>query len=100
MWSIMMVGLVALNVLDYLITAFFIRSGGFEVEANPVAREFGESLGLAGMLLFKLSVIVFVVAAIHIIKLRRPIAARRLLAAFCGIMLAVVIYNLWLIRVY
>src|SRR5260221_10953931 len=97
MWCILTVGLVTLNLFDYLLTAILVRVGGVEIEANPLARGVCENHGLVGMFVFKLAVIAFVVIVIHVLRVRRPATARRLLGGFCGLMLGVVVYNFWLV---
>src|SRR5881396_3862963 len=99
MWSILTLGLVTLNLLDYLLTAVLMRAGGVEIEANPLARGVCQNHGLFGMFVFKIAVIAVVVAAVYVVKVRRPAAARRLLGGFCGLMFAVVVYNTWLVGV-
>ncbi len=98
MWYVLTVVLVALNLADYFLTAELMRFGDVEVESNPLARYVAENLGLLGMLAFKLSTVALVVTIMQIVRSRRPAMAWGMQLGFCGLMLAVVVYNSWLVR--
>jgi Domain of unknown function (DUF5658) len=98
MWYLLTVILVALNLADYFLTARLMQFGDVEIESNPVARFVCENLGLVGMLTFKLSTVAVTIAVMHIVRIKRPGTAWRMQLGFCGLMLAVVAYNSWLVR--
>src|SRR5882672_9217376 len=98
MWYLLTLILVCLHLADYLLTASLMRFAGVEVESNPLARHVCEHLGMSGMLMFKISVVALVVTIMQVVKIRRPVTAWGMQLGFCGLMMAVVAYNTWLVR--
>src|SRR5262245_31285038 len=97
MWYVLTLILVSLNLADYLLTAALMAFAGVEVESNPLAREICESLGLSGMFIFKIFMVAVVVTILQVVRSRRPLTAWGMQLGFCGLMLAVVSYNSWLV---
>ena len=83
---------VLVNVLDIVLTFLLIRRSGF-VEANPIARFFINHWGLKGMIGFKLSMVLLVVAITQIVAYRRPQVARAVLIFGTIVVGAVVVYS-------
>jgi uncharacterized membrane protein len=98
MWYLLTLNLVTLNLADYFLTARLVRVGGAEIESNPLARLLCENLGLLGMFLFKISIVALVVGILHVVRNRRPNMAWTMQLTFTALMLAVVAYNSWLVR--
>jgi hypothetical protein len=67
------------------------------VESNPIARRVIQNWGLTGMVIFKGSLSLLVVAIALIIRHARPVTARLLLLGGTAAVAAVVIYSLRLL---
>src|SRR5262245_39742439 len=98
MWYFLTAVLVSLNLADFFLTARLMDFGDVDIESNPLARFVCENFGLLGMLTYKLSTVAVAVAIMHFVRIRRPATAWRMQLGFCGLMLAVVVYNSWLVR--
>ena len=83
-------GLLALSAADLFMTFSLLRTSPAFFESNPVAQWFFARWNMAGMALFKFSIIGFVVAVSEIIERRRPGWGRFvLLIGCCGAAYAV-----------
>ena len=99
MWFVLM------NALDSALTYIMLRyekhteDGSFYgVEANAIARYFLDRWGIKGLFGFKLASAVFVCAIAYIIAFKNADTARRLLSLGTLIVLAVVVYSVWLAK--
>ncbi len=87
---------ILVNVIDFFVTYWMLAVGGFR-ESNPVAAYFLHRWGpVKGMLIFKLSLVTFVILVSQLIALKRPETARRLLIFGSLAVAGVVVYSLML----
>jgi hypothetical protein len=84
----------ALSLADLALTRLVLwRGGGLACESNPVAAWWLERFGWAGLVGFKVAVVVLVGALAAVVSWHHPRAGRRLLAFGCSALLAVVLYS-------
>ena len=88
---------VLVNMLDFFITYLLLWTTT-HIEANPIARYFLEGWGIKGMLFFKLAMVLCVCIIAQIVAISRPKLARWLLIGLSGVVGAVVLYSLFLLR--
>ena len=89
--------LVALSAADLFVTYLLLRRGGGFYESNPVAQWFFARWNIAGMALYKFSIIGGVVAIAEFVERRRPGWGRTVLSIGCVAAAAVVIHGLRLL---
>lgn len=75
--------LAALSAADVFTTYLLLRSGSHFYESNPVAQWFFARWNMAGMVLFKFSVIAVVIAISDFVERRRPGWGRFVLLIGC-----------------
>jgi len=99
MWFILM------NALDCALTYIFLNHQREEpgvtfygIEANRIAAYFLHRWGIKGLFAFKLASAVFVCAIAYIVAFKNVETARRLLGFGTVIVLAVVLYSVWLAK--
>ena len=97
MWFLLM------NALDCALTYIMLMYPRYDyepfgVESNAIARFFLDRWGIKGLFGFKLASAVFVCAIAYIIAFKNADTARRLLGLGTLIILAVVLYSVWLAR--
>jgi hypothetical protein len=90
---------VALGLVDLGVTWYLLQiSGGHIYESNPVARWWLDRWGWAGLVGFKLGLIVLATSAIALVARWRPRAAAGTLAFSCAATFAVIVYSCTLFR--
>ena len=77
------IALIAVSVADLLMTFLLLRTSHTFYESNPVAQWFFQRWNMAGMTLFKFSVLGFVIVLAEIIERRRPRWGKAVLAVGC-----------------
>ena len=87
---------VALNMLDVLLTFLLLRTESF-YESNPVAEEILQRFGFAGMIVYKLTIMLGVLLIVNVIAIWKMNTSRRLLQVGSALMTCVVVYSSWLI---
>jgi Domain of unknown function (DUF5658) len=87
-------GLIVLSLADLLVTYTLLRRGPAFYESNPVAQWFFARWNIAGMALFKLGTMGFVIVIAEIVERRRQAWGRGLLLASCLATAAVAAYGL------
>jgi hypothetical protein len=88
------VALLALSLADLFTTYHLLRTHPRFYESNPVAQFFFARWNIAGMAVFKLSAVAFVVAVGEIAERRRPGMGRFVLLVGCLATAAVVFHGL------
>jgi hypothetical protein len=87
-----------LNLADLFLTVQLLRQSDGEVyESNPVANWWFAHWGWAGLIGFKLAVVLFAVALLMIVIRYRPRAGRRAMLLACGLVGVVVLYSGYLL---
>ncbi len=90
---------VIINMLDVLMTHLLLRTGSF-YETNPIAQIFIGKWGLAGMAIFKLFLVAFVLIIANVVAIWRVGTARKLLYFGSALIGTVVIYSVYLLSSY
>jgi hypothetical protein len=88
------VALILLSLADLMVTYHLLRSGPGFYESNPIARFFFARWNIAGMAVFKFSVVGFVVVAGETVERSRPGLGRFVVLVGCVASAAVVCYGL------
>ena len=84
--------LIALSMLDLLLTYVLLNSSAEVYEANPVAQWFFQRWNILGMTLFKFALVGIVIATCEIIERRRP-GLGRLVLIFACVAAGAVVYQ-------
>jgi hypothetical protein len=85
---------VALSLADLALTRFLLeRQEGGAYEWNPVASWWLARFGWAGLVGFKLGIVLLVAALTRLVSRHRPRAAGRILSFGCAALLAVIVYS-------
>jgi Domain of unknown function (DUF5658) len=84
--------LIAISMLDLLLTYVLLNSSAEVYEANPVAQWFFLRWNILGMTLFKFALVAVVIAASEIIERRRP-GLGRLVLVFACVAAGAVVYQ-------
>jgi hypothetical protein len=92
--------LIALSAADVFVTYVLLRQGPSFYESNPVAHWFFVRWNIAGMAVFKFSLMGFVIVIGEVVERRRAGWGRGLLLISCLATLAVVLYGLRLLWAY
>jgi len=88
------VALILLSVADLMVTYHLLKTGPHFYESNPVAQFVFARWNIAGMAVFKFSIVGFVVVAGEIVERHRPGLGRFVVLVGCLASLAVVAYGL------
>jgi hypothetical protein len=88
------VALVLLSVADLMVTYHLLKTGPHFYESNPIAQFVFARWNIAGMAIFKFSIVGFVVAAGEIVERHRPGLGRFVVLVGCIASAAVVCYGL------
>jgi len=89
--------LIVLSLADLLVTYSLLRRGPSFYESNPLAQWFFSRWNIAGMTVFKFSIMGLVIIIGEVVERHRPGWGRTLLAASCLATAAVVWYGLRLL---
>ena len=84
--------LIAISMLDLLVTYVLLNSSAEVYEANPVAQWFFQRWNILGMTLFKFSLVGVVIATSEIIERQRP-GLGRLVLIFACVAAGAVVYQ-------
>ena len=84
--------LIAISMVDLLLTYVLLNSSAEVYEANPVAQWFFQRWNILGMTLFKFALVGIVLAASEIIERRRP-GLGRLVLIFACVAAGAVVYQ-------
>lgn len=90
-------GLIALGILDLLMTYALLRRGGHFYESNPVARWWFHHWNMVGLTTFKFLVMGSVIVLSEAAERRRPGAGRFVLRLGCLVTALVVFYSVRLL---
>jgi hypothetical protein len=88
------VALILLSVADLMVTYHLLKTGPHFYESNPVAQLVFARWNIAGMAVFKFSIVGFVVVAGEIVERHRPGLGRLVVLIGCLASAAVVAYGL------
>lgn len=88
------VALILLSLADLMVTYHLLRKGPGFYESNPIAQFFFARWNIAGMAVFKFSVVGFVVVAGEVVERSRPGLGRFVVLVGCLASAAVVCYGL------
>jgi len=88
------VALILLSLADLMVTYHLLRMGPGFYESNPIAQFFFARWNIAGMAVFKFSVVGFVVVAGEVVERSRPGLGRFVVLVGCIASAAVVCYGL------
>lgn len=89
--------LLAVSVLDVLMTYVLLRQGFHFYESNPLARWFFVRWNIAGMVGFKFLLIALAIAVSEFVERRRPNLGRKVLGLGTVAATGVVAYSLFLL---
>ncbi len=87
---------VLVSALDIFATYILLRDGNF-FESNPIAQFFFNRWCIKGMVYYKLGMVAGICSIAHVVSLRRPEWARRLLQFATVVVTIVVVYSLLLL---
>ena len=88
------VALILLSLADLMVTYHLLKRGAGFYESNPIAQFFFARWNIAGMAMFKFSVVGFVVVAGEVVERSRPGLGRFVVLVGCIASAAVVCYGL------
>lgn len=88
---------VLVSALDIFATYILLWDGFSFRESNPVAQYFLSGWGMKGMIYFKMGMVAFICTIAHLISLRRPEWARRVLQFATVVVAGVVVYSVMLL---
>lgn len=88
---------VLVSALDIFATYILLRQGDQFSESNPIARYFLDRWGIKGLIYFKMGMVAFICTVAHVISLKRPEWAQRVLQLATVVVAAVVVYSVMLL---
>src|SRR4029079_8262846 len=100
MWFVLMNALDAAMIYIMLSVPSFWDDELHAIENNPIAAFFLNRWGIQGMFAFKLASVIAVCGISYVIAFRDVRASRRLLAFATFLVLAVVVYSIWMAQGY
>lgn len=88
---------VLVSALDIFATYILLRHGEQFSESNPIALFFLDRWGIKGMIYFKLGMVAFICTVSHVIAMKRPAWAQKILQFAIVVVSAVVVYSVMLL---